>query len=432
MIDYGNTLLTGVQSLLALAAGWAAARWRALDPEPAVAQLNLFVLRVCIPSLQVMLLAVKTDMRRPDNWRVLGAFLAWSLALQALCAARQLAGRRRLDPAGLATASLLLSANNTGILGPVVLEAALGPTYAPLGMLATVVLYFHQLPSAVVLYDMAQRRRPHHQQQQQPPHPDVRPLAVASQERPPEPGGGGAADAGGWRRGGGGGGGSSASPRARRGPDVVVCGGGGGSSGSLPAAAAAAADKQRGAEGAADAALAAAGAPLAQGPLLMMAQNPMCYSTAAALLLSCLGSAAVLEPSSPGHLRALGWVEPLLRWFAGCTAPVTLFCTGMWAQGADPARRPDARELATYMALRAMLSPALMVLITRLCGLRGPPAVALVILSILPVAQTAFVICKQYDTGTHLVTAAMVGSLLLMLPQLTATLALLERWGLFS
>jgi hypothetical protein len=34
--------------------------------------------------------------------------------------------------------SLVLSTNNTGILGPVVLQAALGPKYAPMGMLATV------------------------------------------------------------------------------------------------------------------------------------------------------------------------------------------------------------------------------------------------------------------------------------------------------
>lgn len=69
MIDYGNVLLTGIQSLLALAAGWACARGRVLDPEPAVQQLNLFILRVCIPALQVWLLAVKTDMRQTDNWR---------------------------------------------------------------------------------------------------------------------------------------------------------------------------------------------------------------------------------------------------------------------------------------------------------------------------------------------------------------------------
>jgi hypothetical protein len=41
-----------------------------------------------------------------------------------------------------------------GILGPVVLLAALGPDYAPLGMLATVALYFQQLPSAQVLFHL--------------------------------------------------------------------------------------------------------------------------------------------------------------------------------------------------------------------------------------------------------------------------------------
>lgn len=71
-------------------------------------------------------------------YRVLGAFLAWSVGLQALCASRQVILRRRLDHARLAVDSLLLTTNNTGILGPVVLEAALGPKYAPLGMLATV------------------------------------------------------------------------------------------------------------------------------------------------------------------------------------------------------------------------------------------------------------------------------------------------------
>jgi len=43
-----------------------------------------------------------------------------------------------VDHARLAVDSLVLTTNNTGILGPVVLEAALGPRFAPLGMLATV------------------------------------------------------------------------------------------------------------------------------------------------------------------------------------------------------------------------------------------------------------------------------------------------------
>jgi len=51
-----------------------------------------------------------------------------------------------------------------GILGPVVLQAAVGAQYAPLGMLATVALYFQQLPLAQLLFQAHQQQ----QQQQQP------------------------------------------------------------------------------------------------------------------------------------------------------------------------------------------------------------------------------------------------------------------------
>ncbi|GBF97510.1 hypothetical protein Rsub_10433 [Raphidocelis subcapitata] len=424
MIAYGSVLQTGVQSLLALAAGWAAARWRALDPEPAVAQLNLFVLRVCIPALQVWLLAVKTDMRRADNWRVIGAFLCWSLSLQALAAAWQLARRGRLDAARLGVDSLVLSTNNTGILGPVVLQAALGPRYAPLGMLATVVLYFQQLPSAAVLFDYHRRHA-----DAQHAHAEGAPLLVSKaegweQQQPQQQQHAG---------------GKQSPPPRPGGGDAEACEVGGGAEWGAAAAAAGAGSPQHprhaqhhqeqqqrtaaggGARHAADG-----------GALLLMARNPMVWSTAAALLLSCCGSAALLEPTSPAHPRALGFVEPLLAWFAGCTAPVTLFCTGLWAHGKEIAGGAAGRELAAYTALRATLGPAVMVLLARLLGFSGDLAAALVILSVLPVAQTAFVICKQYDVGTATVTGAMVASLLAMLPQLMATLWLLEASGVFA
>jgi hypothetical protein len=63
------TAYAGLQSLLAVAAGWACGRWRLLKPDPTVVVLNTLVLRVCIPCLQVWLLAVMTDMRTPGNWR---------------------------------------------------------------------------------------------------------------------------------------------------------------------------------------------------------------------------------------------------------------------------------------------------------------------------------------------------------------------------
>lgn len=55
--------------------------------------------------------------------------------------------------------ALVLTANNTGILAPVVLEAAIGPGSGPIGMLATIPLYFMQLPGSVLLFELQRRGR---------------------------------------------------------------------------------------------------------------------------------------------------------------------------------------------------------------------------------------------------------------------------------
>eukprot|EP00879_Flechtneria_rotunda_P028058 GHRR01030135.1.p1 GENE.GHRR01030135.1~~GHRR01030135.1.p1 ORF type:complete len:169 (+),score=60.00 GHRR01030135.1:337-843(+) len=153
----GRMPAAGIQSLLAVACGWACGLWHVLEPEATVQHVNTLVLKFCIPCLQVWLLAVKTDMRVSGNWSALGVFLLWSLSLQALLALQQLLVYRRLHVARLGIDSLVLTTNNTGILGPVVLQAAVGAKYAPLGMLATVVLYFQQLPSAQVLFQLHQQ-----------------------------------------------------------------------------------------------------------------------------------------------------------------------------------------------------------------------------------------------------------------------------------
>lgn len=85
-----------------------------------------------------------------------------------------------------------------------------------------------------------------------------------------------------------------------------------------------------------------------------------------------------------------------------------------------------------HLLLRASLAPGLMVGLCLLLGFRGELAAALVVLSILPVAQTAFVVCKQYDTGMAPVALVMVASVLLMLPQLLLTLGALQWLGLFE
>lgn len=59
----------GVQSLLAVACGWCCGKWQVLEADPTVQYTNTLVLKFCIPCLQVWLLAIKTDMRQPGNWR---------------------------------------------------------------------------------------------------------------------------------------------------------------------------------------------------------------------------------------------------------------------------------------------------------------------------------------------------------------------------
>lgn len=66
-----------------------------------------------------------------------------------------------LLPLMLLAAAVAPAVGTAGILGPVVLQAAVGAQYAPLGMLATVALYLQQLPLAQLLFQA------HHQQQQQ-------------------------------------------------------------------------------------------------------------------------------------------------------------------------------------------------------------------------------------------------------------------------
>lgn len=186
-------------------------------------------------------------------------------------------------------------------------------------------------------------------------------------------------------------------------------------------------------------------------------QNSLVWSTGISLLLSCVGSSAVLDPGSPSSIKQLAFFEQMLQWFAVSTAPLTLFTTGLWMYSNNEkqqqlleqqhgalltgrhrvARLQQAEQLswkglAAYLLARATIAPGLMVMLCYLLGCRGDLAHALVILALLPVAQTAFVVCKQHETGMHAVSCVMVGSLLLMLPQLMVMLAVLEHLQVFA
>jgi predicted permease len=210
----------------------------------------------------------------------------------------------------------------------------------------------------------------------------------------------------------------------------------------------------------------AASYPLCVSPACCTMQNPLVWSTAVAVLLSALGSAALLDPSSPLALKHLAFLEALLGWFAQTTAPLTLFTTGLWmhsnsqqqqqqrqhqghantnsaTSSSSSERKPvqslsyGSQEVAwsevfVHLLLRATVAPALMVVVCRLMGFTGDLAHALVILALLPVAQTAFVVCKQAETGMAAVSVMLVASLFMMLPQLMVVLAVLERLGVLA
>lgn len=509
MIHYSRILQTGIQSLLAVGCGWGCGRWAVVDPEPTVAYTNTLVLRFCIPCLQVWLLAVETDMQQADNWRALFAFLVWSLGLQALLALHQLLTQQRLQLDRLGVDGLILTTNNTGILGPVVLEAAVGAQYAPLGMLATVGLYFQQLPLAQLLFQLHQRQQ---QQQHGLSSPNLAATAIAggfSQKglgkvaTSPEPCSSDTHSASGI--------GAHRQKQQHHTQQLLQATAGGRSSSQAElvhlsrSAAAENGRQQHGArpswdlehqqqQGSVELASAAADADGCEGrPLLgsggssvsqpppqqtipsfvlsLLLKNPLVWSTAVAVVLSSCGSAAVLDPSSPLALKHLAFLEALLGWFAQTTAPLTLFTTGLWmysnqqqqqqgtrhadhsvvsssgvtaplppaaaavvgpCQGAYGSRDVAWRDALLYLGLRATLAPALMVVVCLVLGFRGDLAHALVILSLLPVAQTAFVVCKQAETGMAAVSFMLVASLFMMLPQLMVVLAVLERLGLLS
>jgi hypothetical protein len=66
--------------------------------------------------------------------------------------------------------------------------------------------------------------------------------------------------------------------------------------------------------------------------MLLLLQNPLVWSTGVALLASAAGSSWLLDPASPLAIPQLRFIDKTLAWFASCTAPVTLFTTGLWME----------------------------------------------------------------------------------------------------
>ncbi|KAG2495515.1 hypothetical protein HYH03_006458 [Edaphochlamys debaryana] len=461
---YLPVIQTGLQTLIIIAAGRLAATRGLFEPASTCRTLNRFVVVVCLPALQFWLLAIKTDMRNMEHWRAVGAFMLWTLLVQLGCAAWVMAFERgRLSRVGVH--SLVLAANNTGILAPVVLEAAIGPSAAAIGMLATIALYFQQLPAAMVLFELERMG-----------------MTAGSSGAAHTPVGKGAQAKGRQREredvedaaaacpGGTGGSGhkqplldtrlAASGGAAEAGSSYGRSGGSSGAASALPAAAAARAGS------------AAASEPGLRHVAQLVAGNALMWTTGAATAASMLGLHTVLDPEEPTHIAGLGCVEGTLAWLARCSVPVSLFAMGLWTasdgsdepgssasagssgadktggtDGAGAEGRRGARgggggwstgglgfiaEVVAYLAVKLLALPVLMLFVNSLLGIGGRLGRALMVLTCVPVGQMAFVVSEQYGHGAAAVTWVMQAGLLLMLPHVIAVLATLRWAGLYA
>ena len=571
---------TGIETLASVGFGYAAAalgllsrpsagndddarrRQRRRRQEAAVDALNGFVVRCCLPCLQLWLLASRADLRAPGAWASLAAFSVWTLLVFAAAALWELRPRQQSGGGGgaaeataargggraahLALHLLVLATNNTGVLGPVVLEAALGRAYAPLGPMATVALYFLQLPMAQALLALSsgaqgrRRRGAGDAEEEEEEEEGQRRVLVGDGERGgllPLRSKDSGADVGGdgrkateteMTR--------AAAAAANRSSEIEAAtsplrGGLGGLSRARAGedrwsrAPAETAPREQPADAPLGAAAASrpAAAPPATAPRLFaaaVARNPLVWCTGIAVALSLLGSPRVLNPTlagggggggastgaaaAPGAAAAasrllaaaarlsVGWIDGFLGWFARCAAPLSLFATGAWLflwqqreqqrrqtrrrgrrrrrDGGDDARAKGSsdgdgsddssssssedddddddeedssdasndpalrRRLAAYLALRATACPAAMALVCAALRVPGRDLrAACVCLSLLPVAQTSFAVARDSGAASRralaTIGAALVASVVLLLPQMVATLWLFDRLG---
>lgn len=93
---------------------------------------------------------------------------------------------------------------------------------------------------------------------------------------------------------------------------------------------------------------------------------------------------------------------------------------------------PQSRQVAYLLAVKLLLGPALMLAIAKALQLDAVRAMSLVLLTLTPTAQLAFVIAHQYKHGTEMVSLLQVVGTLLLIPALLLTLGLVRWLGLYE
>ncbi|GLC32936.1 hypothetical protein PLESTM_000005500 [Pleodorina starrii] len=143
----------GIQIVLIVFSGWCFARFRLLSGEAFLGQINVLLLRVAFPTLNIYLLGIKVDLRDAEAWRSLGGYMLWVTLVQfGILLYVWLVRGRTIGDAGLL--NLVLTANNTVIVGLPVMEATFPQRGGRLSLLTAFVLFLQVIPFSITAFEV--------------------------------------------------------------------------------------------------------------------------------------------------------------------------------------------------------------------------------------------------------------------------------------
>ncbi|KAG2438062.1 hypothetical protein HXX76_005672 [Chlamydomonas incerta] len=166
MWQFQGVLNAGVQILLVVFCGWCFSRFRLLEPDKFMGQINVLLLRVGFTSLNIYLLGIKLNLKDAEAWRSLGAYVLWVTIVQAgILVYTWIFNGRNTGDAGLL--NLVLTANNTVIVGLPVMNATFPEVGGPVALLTAFVLFLQVIPFSITAFEVEKWLAAEHARQRQ-------------------------------------------------------------------------------------------------------------------------------------------------------------------------------------------------------------------------------------------------------------------------
>mmetsp|Transcript_10038 Transcript_10038/g.27425 ORF Transcript_10038/g.27425 Transcript_10038/m.27425 type:complete len:888 (+) Transcript_10038:208-2871(+) len=159
-----------IEILLLILFGFLVAWGKVLKSDTFLPQVNLFVLRVSIPVFTIYQLGIRLDLTDKEAWRTLAAYVLWVSIIQVLIIAYVWTfGKKYWAEAGLQ--NLLLTANNTIMIGLPIMEATWGKAGRFIALLTAVIIFIQILPFSISTFENENWKAKKKAQVVQPPYP---------------------------------------------------------------------------------------------------------------------------------------------------------------------------------------------------------------------------------------------------------------------